>query len=143
MLEGPTVPEVAEPVAIAPGATVTEPEPDVAKSPLTVGTKSAVKVVAALAAGTSQNALDVEGEVAERKDWPCEQRSVTPPCSKDTVPLGTRLEPLDVFATTASRRTSPGEFWSGPPESEVVVVARPIVTATRCAALTVLAAREL
>jgi hypothetical protein len=98
--------------------------------------------VVPLGAGTSQDTLDVEGDTSVRIDCPCEQASVIPPCAKDTVPVGAKLEPAEVFATTAWRRTVPVDDGFGPPESEVVVEARTTVTATPCAEVTVLEVRE-
>ena len=95
-----------------------------------------------LGSGTSQDTLDVEDDASVRIGCPCKQASATPPCSKDTVPVGARLEPAELFATTAWRRTLPGDDGSGAPESEVVVEARTTVTATPCAEVTLLEVRE-
>jgi hypothetical protein len=97
-----------------------------------------VYVVLALEAGTSQDTLDVEGVASVSTGCPCEQTSATPPCSKDTVPVGAKLEPREAFATTARSRTVPGDNGSGAPESEVVVEACTTVTATPCAEVTLL-----
>ena len=96
-----------------------------------------------LEAGTSQEALDVVGDASVRTGSPCAQASVTPPRSKDTVPVGARLEPAALLATMARRLTVPGDDRFGPPESEVVVDARTTVTATPCAEVTVLEVRLL
>ncbi|HET8989648.1 MAG TPA: hypothetical protein VFN59_00905 [Acidimicrobiales bacterium] len=56
--------------------------------------------------------------------------------------MGARLEPTELFATTAWRRTSPGDDGSDPPESEMVVEARTTVTATPCDEVTPLGPRE-
>ena len=99
-------------------------------------------MVAPLGVGTSQNALDVEDETSVRNDCPFEQASTTPPCSKETVPVGARLEPAELSATTAWRRTLPEDDRSGPPVRVVVVEARTTVTATPCAEVTLLEVRE-
>lgn len=58
-------------------------------------------MVGPLEAGTSQDTLDVEGDASVSTGCPCEQASATPPCSKETVPVGARLEPAERSATTA------------------------------------------
>jgi hypothetical protein len=95
-------------------------------------------VVLALEAGTSQDTLDVEGVASVSTGCPWEQASATPSCSKDTAPVGARLEPVEVFATTAWSRTVPGDDGTGAPESEVEVEVRTIVTATPRAEVTLL-----
>ena len=54
-----------------------------------------------LGVGTSQDTLDVDDDASVRTGCPCKQASATPPCSTDTVPVGARLEPGELFATTA------------------------------------------